>query len=793
LRIAENCTLAEGRAKLQREFADYLAKVMRHKQPDALLLVIDGLDELPEPTPSEPSITDLLPPPEMLPDACFVLLTGRDDLRPRVRQALEQLQASSSDETWTALRLDPAAATSPLAVANQALLHSYLERELPARLRTPEAVAAVMRLSGGVFLYAAHSCRLLERGAFADVGELPPPARLYAEYLARLEERVGAEAYQAVYRPLLLTLAAAQVPVTLEMLQGWLPWPDRVQAALADLGDFVRIYRRRGFHEGLGDDGEPRYALAHEAFLRFVEADADMREALRRQHEVMAGHALRWARRRWKGVNPAEESDLYDLRFVRGHAERGGREDWIRALAGSEAYARACWHAGDQVQAAHRHHLTLQLYSLAEENYRCLVDAGRTELEYDLAMALINKGVALVQLDRLGEAIGVYDAAFAILQRLVDAGRTELEHWLALALMNKGTVLNQLNRLGEAIGVYDAVIATLQRLMDAGRTELEMDLAQALKNKGVALVHLDRLGEAIGVYDAAIATLQRLVDAGRTELERSLAGALMNKGLALDDLERFSEAIGVHDAAFAILQRLVAAGRTELECDLARALMHKGNTLSRLNRLGEAIGATDAAIEILERLVAAGRTELESHLALALRNKGVTLRQHNRLGEAIGVYDATVALLQRLVDAGRTELEIDLATALIHKGLTLEQARQMDAAFESYSRGIALREQHFVGGVIYLAGDLIEAHRLRFGLCRQVQQWPVAAEDLLRALSVTSAGSEADEVTIFVQREFDNFIQAIRDLSAEEQEHLFVALGDNADAIRRLLERPTED
>jgi hypothetical protein len=219
LRVAENCILAEGREKLQREFADYLTRVMRHKNPDALLIVLDGLDDLPEPSPTEPSVVDLLPPPEMLPEACFVLLAGHDDLRPRVRQALEQLRAASSEETWTSLRLDPADADSEVGRANQALLRSYLDRELPARLRTAEAVDAVLRLSGGVFLYEAHYCRLLERGAFSDVGELPPPDRLYAEYLARLEERVGAEAFGEVYQPLLLTLAAAQVPVTLEMLQ----------------------------------------------------------------------------------------------------------------------------------------------------------------------------------------------------------------------------------------------------------------------------------------------------------------------------------------------------------------------------------------------------------------------------------------------------------------------------------------------------------------------------------------------------------------------------------------------
>jgi tetratricopeptide (TPR) repeat protein len=839
LRIAENCTLAEGRAKLQREFADYLAKVMRHKNPDALLLVIDGLDDLPEPTPSEPSVVDLLPPAEMLPDACFVLLTGRDDLRPQVRHALEQLRAAASDETWTAIRLDPADAVSPLAAANQALLHSYLDRELPARLRTAETVAAVLRLSGGVFLYAAHYCRLLERGAFADVGALPPPGRLYAEYLARLEERVGAEAYRAVYRPLLLTLVAAQVPVTLEMLQAWLPWPDRVQAALADLGDFVRIYRRRGFHEGLGDDGEPRYAIAHEAFLRFVEADADMREGLRRQHEVMAGHALRWAERDWEGLDPAEEADLYDLRFVRRHAERAGREDWTQALADSQGYARVCWRIGVQAWAINRHHLGLELFSLSEANYHCLVEAGHTDLENDLAVVLMNKGVALAALNHFSEALSAYDTAIAVFQRLVEAGCTELENDLAAVLMNKGTALWQLTRLNEAVSAFDAAIATFQRLVEAGRTELENNLAATLTNKGIALRQLNRLNEAVSAFDAsiairkrrvemgdtdlegdlatvllnkgialsqlnhlseaisgyetAIAVFQRLVEGGRTELESHLAAALMNKGVALTQLNRLSDAVSALEASIAIRERLVEAGRTEMENDLAAALMNKGVALRQLGSLSEAVSTYDAAIAVFKRLVGAGRMELENNLAHALVNKGVALTRLHRLSEAISAFDAAIAIRERLVEAERTEVENDLATALVNKGVALELTRQMDAAFESYTRGIAIHERHFRVGETYLVAGLIKAYRSRFNLCRQVQQWPVAAVDTLGALDVYSKVSDAGAVTIPAQREIANFIQVLRGLSSEEQEQLFAALGEYADAVRPLFERPIEE
>jgi hypothetical protein len=261
-------------------------------------------------------------------------------------------------------------------------------------------------------------------------------------------------------------------------------------------------------------------------------------------------------------VDVAEETDLYDLRFVRRHAERAGREEWSRALAGSEAYAAGCRRAGFRVNAVNRHHLALRLYSLAEETYHCLVAAGRTELENDLAAALSNKGVAL------------------------------------------------------------------------------------------------------------------------------------------NDLKRFSEASSALDAA--------------------------------------------------------------------------------------------IAIRRRLVEGGRTELESDLATALMNKGVALKQTWQMDAAFESFSCGIAVLEQHFQRGATFLAADLIKACRVCFDLCRQVQQWPAAAEDLLKAMDVYSTVGEAGEITPPVQREFGDFIQALHRLSPDEREQVFAALGDNADPIREILEDTAE-
>src|SRR5262249_35161478 len=162
------------------------------------VVAIDALDELRDPdSAATPLISDFLPPAERLPDGCTVLLTARDELRPRVRSRLEELRQGGG---FTELPLRPEAAGS------RELARAYLRDRLPERLRGDGPVEEVLRRSGGVFLYAFHFTRALAAGVFAEAPELPDGEQFYRVYLARLRERVGSSMYEAVYRPTLLLL-----------------------------------------------------------------------------------------------------------------------------------------------------------------------------------------------------------------------------------------------------------------------------------------------------------------------------------------------------------------------------------------------------------------------------------------------------------------------------------------------------------------------------------------------------------------------------------------------------------
>jgi tetratricopeptide (TPR) repeat protein len=484
-------------------------------------------------------------------------------------------------------------------------------------------------------------------------------------------------------------------------------------------------------------------------------------------------------------------------------------EPLLDELAKKADGEKALWvliSASYQFSIKQRHRPTLACTERAERLAKHLVEVeGRMELANDLAVALINKGVALRDLGRHKEAIDCYDEAIEkaieIRRRLVEVeGRVKLRNdfAMALALMNKGFALRNLGRLEEAIHCYKEAIGIYRRLVEVeGRVELENDLARALMNKGNALRDLGRHREAIDCYEEAIGIYRLLVEVeGRMELANNLAMALMNKGNALRDLGRHREAIDCHNEAIGIYRRLVEVeGRVELENYLAMALMNKGVALLYLGRHREAIDCHNEAIGIYRRLVEVeGRVELENYLAMALMNKGVALLYLGRHREAIDCHNEAIGIYRLLVEVeGRVELADYLATALINKGVALRDLGHLSEALQCYDEGIGLREMMMVEGKVHVAPSLIKGLGIRFELKRQMRDWDGAADDVRKALACVTPFLSSGSLTEALAMEFGGFLWRLRQLTEEEWTTLASALGEDAEQVKQLMQSWSKD
>jgi tetratricopeptide (TPR) repeat protein len=497
---------------LQAQFATYLAQLMSANGLDQLVVAIDALDELPELEASTVAITGLLPAPDQLPAGCFVLLTSREALQPRIREDLEQLEQSAAKtdatgkhEHFTKIRIRPDDAE------NQQLLRTYLQEHLPERFRDRASMETLLERSGGIFLYASHFCRALESGAFASMETLPEGRSFYATYLANLREATGI-LYDNVYLKALILLAAAQTPVTVDQLVGWsVPRKDLpidLPIALLGIKDFLRLHRLRMWHDSLStDEGDNRYDLAHEAFIRYLREDEAMTKRLREAHADIARLAMAAHQGKWNELDAEDDGQLYDLRFVLVHLREAGLRAEDAAL-NDEGYAEHCWTVGSVAAEKEKFIVAAELYDNAISAYRYLINQGRGDLVIDLPRLLLNKANSIAS---LGKLAGIY-------RRLVKAGRHELANNLATGLMNQGNAFADLGKFADAIRVYDEAINIYQQLVTDGRRELANGLANVLLNKAIALSQLEDWQNSLNSYNDGIAWKSFCVDEGMSHL-----------------------------------------------------------------------------------------------------------------------------------------------------------------------------------------------------------------------------------------------------------------------------------
>jgi len=155
--------------------------------------------------------------------------------------------------------------------------------------------------------------------------------------------------------------------------------------------------------------------------------------------------------------------------------------------------------------------------------------------EPDNPHALFLKGALLGQdPDHRPEAIAAFDALIAALSPEDDRPSRQI---VAMALVNKGVALGLMDNLQEALPCFNELI---RRFADSPEPPLPEQVASALYNKGVALGQMDKPQDALAAYDDVI---RRFGDSPQADLRETIARALLSRGLIHFQMGKRDEAI----------------------------------------------------------------------------------------------------------------------------------------------------------------------------------------------------------------------------------------------------------
>jgi tetratricopeptide (TPR) repeat protein len=721
--------------ELHQETTNFLRMLMKARGLETLIVAVDGLDELTEPVADSALVTDLLPPVRDLPEGCYIIVTTRDEVCPRVCQRLDRLRAEGGHQFRQQ-------AIHPADPSNAGVLRGYLVGLLPGR--GARQVDALLARSGGVFLYASHLARALRSlgEKLGSLEQLPDAQHFYPSYLGRLREQVGNGLFDELYLPTLVLLTAAREPISLDQFGNWGLPTDRVRFALAALADFVRMRRALPTHGAFPPERSQNryYELAHEAFARFMGGSDGHRPRLLEAHRAIARQGLASHEGCWDQVSPDEECNLYALRFTLWHARQAGDREVEARLGEDPSFVQACNDIGVAAKTARRHSLAMELFDLAVWAGRQQARTGATGRSLALGAALSNTGILLEELGRFSEAVKVLDEAEKVFHDLARAGKSpKLQARHAQAMRLLGSALDRSARSDAALVrgriLIEQAVDTLRNLPAGVREGYRADLAAALLDRGVSCLSLDQPTKAVGFLEEAASYYWDLVQAeGRPEWRHGLAKAFLNIATVyLRHREHFAGRLRERrgDSEREISPEEVARDHVD------QALV----SLERLDRLGPSY---DCSLD---------RAKALTVLAELCQRSGDPKQAAARCREAVGLLRTLVAELPLF------EVETVLADHLIAQGTFLAELGQHEDALRCYAEGIDRWERLAAERSDWVQGGWIRGRRLRFSLLLRLQRWREAAADMARiALVPVDMGSipaVLDQVANFLNAWFE--------------------------------------
>jgi serine/threonine protein kinase len=338
-----------------------------------------------------------------------------------------------------------------------------------------------------------------------------------------------------------------------------------------------------------------------------------------------------------------------------------------------------------------------------------------TELQYELANALIYLATALWDLGRGPEDLALNENAQAILQKLADdnPGVARFQHLLGGVHNNIGNHLIDTGKPAEALMAVEKALSVSQKLTATHPAVSNFQHVLALNhlNHGRALAGLGAPAAALVAYQNALTIWQKLAEANPTDIMVPfwLAHCLNDIGELRAQMGAPGAALKFHEEALALLVKPAQANPAFHWVQSVRARVREktGLLLSASGKPEEALAACEEAVGILVKLRAAQPDVFwaRGELADSLNDLGTVQHRAGRVADAVASFRRAIALLEQLATPTPRDL-YRLACChaqLAGLGLTPERdAAEADLAMTVLRQAIATG----YGGIAHLRADV---------------------------------------------------------------------------------------
>ncbi len=537
-----------------------------------LLVVIDGLDELAQ---ESPSIADYLPGPEDLPPEVFVLLTSRPqaDLAPWLPSRLDRLRTASGREIGLGdadyVALMRAYATSALTAGRGRLKGQARDRVPPF---SDALMAQLLQASDARFLYLHFLVdRLADGDLPADsVQDLPRPEQLVPQYLRAILQRYANTAQADLMQRTLHVLAITerafelhQQSLSVLVRQPWRGLPMSLLSLFVEGAPQVTprlascLYLLKPLLGTWRGDADARYRLGIkglEDVVRSLDQQGYAQAAQRLVVQLLEGGSVAGG---FDGARSAE-LDWVACHFdgVADILEASARDDLKAHHAPELAVLREeLRQRADAVAKGSRYKEALGVLAAAEGVCRLLTASAGPDANLDLQVLepwlwiLIARGLAERASGDQAAALASYGRAIALLEalpaRLGEQFTPDMHNGLAAVYGNQAAALSAQGDQVAALASYGHAIALWEalqtRLGEQFTPDMQDSLATAYGNQGSLFsdqgdkaAELKSYGRAAALLEASQARLGPRFPPGLRDTLVSLQQLVRLQGVTRD-------------------------------------------------------------------------------------------------------------------------------------------------------------------------------------------------------------------------------------------------------------------
>ncbi len=324
-----------------------------------------------------------------------------------------------------------------------------------------------------------------------------------------------------------------------------------------------------------------------------------------------------------------------------------------------------------------------------------------------LARSLDTLSDQLQTLGRPREALEASHEAVRLLSGFVDAGRSDLERDLAWAWIRRSQASEDLGDWAGALEDARRAVALLRGRAPES-SHRRWDLAAALDVVGARLHRAGSFQEAESSARESLELFERLETAHSGAFREEVASVLANYAGHLAAQGRPGEAAASTGRAVEIYRELAAARPERFRAQLAGALSNLGLHLFRDDRSEEALSPARESSD-LYRALEREDPALRPNLAESLHNLGTILDDvDGDPDEVLALFEEAVTHRRGLAEEFPGAFDVDLARSLVNLGKALV-AKGRHSEAEPYDREAVRLLERAVDGYDYLAPQLAMA------------------------------------------------------------------------------------